>query len=100
MSNALKDFDLDNSHELKQIKAMVSSMTLKEREDPELLNNSRKERIAKGCGLSQVEVNRILKQFKNAGKMAKKFSSKKGMQDLQNMMSQMGGAGSLNSLRR
>ena len=100
MSNALKDFDLENSYELKQIKAMVSSMTLKEREDPELLNNSRKERIAKGCGLSQVEVNRILKQFKNAGKMAKKFSGVKGMKDLQNMVNQMGGPGGLNSLRR
>jgi signal recognition particle subunit SRP54 len=99
MSNALKDFDLENSRELKQIKALVSSMTPKEREDPELLNNSRKQRIAQGCGLSQVEVNRILKQFKNAGKMAKKFSSKKGMQDLQNMLSQMG-PGGLNSLRR
>ena len=99
MSNALKDFDLDNSKELKQIKAMVSSMTQKEREDPELLNNSRKLRIAKGCGLTQVEVNRILKQFKNAGKMAKKFSSKKGMQDLQNMISQMG-SGGINALKR
>ncbi|MDD2358516.1 MAG: signal recognition particle protein [Thiovulaceae bacterium] len=100
MSNALKDFDLENSYELKQIKAMVSSMTPREREDPELLNNSRKERIAKGCGLSQVEVNRILKQFKNAGKMAKKFSGVKGMKDLQNMVNQMGGPGGLNSLRR
>jgi signal recognition particle subunit SRP54 len=45
-------------------------MTLREREDPDLLNNSRKERIAKGCGLTVVEVNRMIKQFKNAGKMA------------------------------
>ncbi|MCW9068313.1 MAG: signal recognition particle protein, partial [Sulfurimonas sp.] len=50
MSKALKDFDMENSSELKNIKAMVSSMTLKEREDPDLLNNSRKGRIAKGCG--------------------------------------------------
>jgi signal recognition particle subunit SRP54 len=91
MSQALKDFDLDNSQELKRMKAMVSSMTLKEREDPDLLNNSRKLRIAKGCGLSQVEVNRVIKQFKNAGKMAKKFSGKRGMQNLQNLMSQAGG---------
>ncbi|MEA1916848.1 MAG: signal recognition particle protein [Campylobacterota bacterium] len=91
MAGAMKDFDFDNSKEIKQIKALVSSMTKKEREDPALLNNSRKQRIAKGCGLTQVEVNRILKQFKNASKMAKKFSSKKGMQDLQAMMSQAGG---------
>ncbi len=95
MSKALKDFDLENSGELKNIKAMVSSMTMKERENPDLLNNSRKERIARGCGLTQVEINRMIKQFKNAGKMAKKLSSKGGMKDLQAMMGQMGGAGTL-----
>lgn len=89
MASALKDFDMENSGELKKIKALVSSMTMKEREDPELLNNTRKARIAKGCGLTIVDVNRILKQFKNASKMAKRFSGKKGMQDLQNMMGQM-----------
>jgi signal recognition particle subunit SRP54 len=89
MASALKDFDMENSGELKKIKALVSSMTMKEREDPELLNNTRKARIASGCGLSVVDVNRILKQFKNASKMAKRFSGKKGMQDLQNMMGQM-----------
>ncbi|HEX5623936.1 MAG TPA: signal recognition particle protein [Sulfuricurvum sp.] len=91
MASALKDFDLENSGELKKIKALVSSMTMKEREDPELLNNSRKARLSKGCGLTIVDVNRILKQFKNASKMAKRFSGKKGMQDLQNMMGQMQG---------
>jgi len=88
MGKALKDFDMENSDELKHIKSMVSSMTMKEREDPELLNNSRKGRIAKGCGLEIVEINRMIKQFKNAGKMAKKFSGKNGMKQLQDMMSQ------------
>jgi len=92
MASALKDFDLENSSQLKQIKALVSSMTVKEREDPELLNNSRKARLAKGCGLDIIEVNRILKQFKNASKMAKRFSGKSGMKDLQSMMGQMQGA--------
>lgn len=91
MASALKDFDLENSSQLKQIKALVSSMTVKEREDPELLNNSRKARLAKGCGLDIIEVNRILKQFKNASKMAKKFSGKEGMKNLQSMMGQMKG---------
>ncbi|MEA1893468.1 MAG: signal recognition particle protein [Campylobacterota bacterium] len=95
MSKALKDFDMENSSELKNIKSMVSSMTLKERENPDLLNNSRKQRIAKGCGLSQVDINRMIKQFKNAGKMAKRFSGKNGMKDLQAMMGQMGGAGAI-----
>ena len=100
MSKAVKDFDFENSGELKNIKAMVSSMTLKERENPELLNNSRKQRIATGCGLTQVEINRMIKQFKNAGKMAKKFSGPKGMKDLQAMMGQMGGAGGMGGIPR
>jgi signal recognition particle subunit SRP54 len=95
MSKAIKDFDFENSGELKNIKAMVASMTPKERENPDLLNNSRKQRIATGCGLTQVEINRMIKQFKNAGKMAKKFSGKNGMKDLQAMMGQMGGAGAI-----
>lgn len=95
MSKAIKDFDIENSKELKNIKAMVSSMTMKERENPELLNNSRKQRIAAGCGLSQVEINRMIKQFKNASKMAKRFSGKSGMKDLQAMLGQMGGAGAI-----
>ncbi len=93
MANAIKDLDLENSGEIRKIKAMIASMTPKERENPDLLNNSRKRRIAQGAGLSPMEVNKVLKQFKNAAKMAKKFSGKKGMQDLQNMMSQMQGPG-------
>jgi len=100
MSKAIKDFDFENSDELKNIKAMVSSMTKKEREDPDLLNNSRKQRIAKGCGLEVVEINRMIKQFKNAGKMAKKFSGKNGMKQLQSMMGQMGGPGGMGGLPR
>ncbi len=100
MSKALKDFDLENSSELKNIKAMVSSMTAKERENPDLLNNSRKQRIAKGCGLEIVEINRMIKQFKNAGKMAKKFSGKNGMKQLQSMMGQAGGPGGMGGLQK
>ena len=100
MSKAIKDFDFENSGELKNIKAMVSSMTLKERENPDLLNNSRKQRIAKGCGLDIVEINRMIKQFKNAGKMAKKFSGKNGMKQLQSMMSQAGGPGGISGFPR
>ena len=88
MAGKLKDIDLDNSVEMKRIKAMIGSMTKKEREMPSLLNNTRKRRIAMGSGLSNMDVNKFLKQFKNASKMAKKFSGKRGMQDLQNMMSQ------------
>jgi len=88
VASQLENVDLDNSEEINKIRAMISSMTKKERENPNLLNNSRKRRIASGAGLSQMEVNRFLKQFKNAAKMAKKFSGKKGMKDLQNLMEQ------------
>lgn len=85
MAGKLQDVtDMENSYWGWSICAMIGSRTKKEREDPELLNNSRKRRIAEGSGLSQVEVNRFLKQLINAAKMAKKFSGKKGMQDLQN----------------
>jgi signal recognition particle subunit SRP54 len=95
MAGPLKDIDLDNSDEIKRIKALINSMTPKERETPSLLNLSRKRRLAKGSGLSEVQINKILKQFKNAAKMAKKLSSKGGMKGLQNMLNQMpnGGAG-------
>jgi signal recognition particle subunit SRP54 len=100
MSKAIKDFDFENSGELKNIKAMVGSMTKKEREEPDLINNSRKQRIAIGCGLTIVEINRMIKQFKNAGKMAKKFSGKNGMKQLQSMMSGAGGPGGMAGLPR
>lgn len=86
MASALKDVDLDNSKEMKQIRAMVFSMTPKERENPDLLNGSRKKRIAMGAGIDVSDVNRFLKQFENAAKMVKKFSNKGGMGDLMSLM--------------
>ncbi|MDR1460677.1 MAG: signal recognition particle protein [Campylobacteraceae bacterium] len=86
MAGQLKDMDLDNSIEMKRIQAMINSMTPKERLSPSLLNNTRKRRISQGAGLSQVEVNRFLKQFENASKLAKKFSGKSGMANLQSML--------------
>jgi signal recognition particle subunit SRP54 len=91
MAKQISDMDLENSSEIKMIKAMINSMTKKERENPDLLNNTRKRRLAKGAGLSQMEVNRVLKQFKHAGKMAKQLSSKGGMRQIQEMMKQMQG---------
>ena len=88
VANQIKDIDLDNSKEILHIKAMINSMTQKERENPDLLNNSRKRRLAAGSGLSQVEVNRFLKQFENASKLAKRFSNKDGMKGLSNMLAQ------------
>ena len=92
MAGQLKNVDLENSSEIKRIKALISSMTPKEKETPSILNLSRKKRLAKGAGLSEVQVNKILKQFKNASKMAKKLSGKGG-KDMQKMLAQMGQGG-------
>jgi len=96
MAKQIGDMDLENSDEIKQIKALVSSMTPKERENPELLNNMRKRRLAAGAGLEPMHVNRVLKQFKNAAKMAKKMSTKGGMKQMQDMMAGMQGGGMAN----
>ncbi|RUM71310.1 MAG: signal recognition particle protein [Sulfurovum sp.] len=100
MAKQLGDMDLDNSEEIKQIKALVSSMTPKERENPDLLNNTRKRRLAAGSGLEVMHVNRVLKQFKNASKMAKKMSTKGGMKQMQEMMAGMQGGGGIPNIPR
>jgi len=100
MAKQLGDMDLENSDEIKQIKALVSSMTEKERENPDLLNNMRKRRLAAGAGLDPMHVNRVLKQFKNAAKMAKKMSTKGGMKQMQDMMAQAQGGGGMPNLPR
>ena len=100
MAKQLENVDLDNSSEMKTIKAMISSMTQKEREDPDLLTNSRKRRIALGAGLDQMQVNRVLKQFASAAKMAKQLSGKGGMKQMQDMMKQMQGGGGFPGMRR
>jgi signal recognition particle subunit SRP54 len=91
MAGKLGDMDLENSGEIVRIKALISSMTHKEREMPSIINISRKRRLAKGAGLTEAQVNKILKQFKNAAKMAKKLSGKGGA-GMKQMLSQMGGA--------
>jgi signal recognition particle subunit SRP54 len=55
----------------KQSEAIINSMTLKERRDPDLLNASRRRRIAAGCGMEVQDVNRLIKQFREAQKMMK-----------------------------
>jgi len=100
MAKQIGDMDLENSDEIKQIKALVSSMTPKERENPDLLNNMRKRRLAAGAGLDPMHVNRVLKQFKNAAKMAKKMSTKGGMKQMQDMMAQAQGGGGMPNIPR
>ncbi len=61
--------------QLAHVEAIISSMTPKERHNPEILKASRKQRIAKGSGVSVEEVNRLLKQFESMKDMMKKFSN-------------------------
>jgi signal recognition particle subunit SRP54 len=65
-------------HELTRVEAIINSMTPKERHKPSILNASRKERIARGSGTTQADVNQLLKNFSQMQKMLKKMSSKGG----------------------
>lgn len=76
VGKALKDVEIDDNA-FKSIEAIIHSMTPKERRQPELLNVSRKNRIAKGSGTSIQEVNRLIKQFDQMRKMMKMMSGKK-----------------------
>jgi signal recognition particle subunit SRP54 len=69
----LKDLNVDEK-ELDRIQAIIQSMTPKEREDPSIIDSSRRKRIANGSGTSVQEVNKLLKQFKETKKMMKKFT--------------------------
>jgi signal recognition particle subunit SRP54 len=83
VGKAIKDVDIDNDA-FKGIEAIIQSMTPKERTNPELLNTSRRNRIAKGSGTNVQEVNKLLKQFDQTRKMMKMMTG--------NKMSQMMGA--------
>jgi len=77
---ALKDAKIDEK-QLARTEAIIRSMTKKEREKPEIINGSRKVRIARGSGVTVEDVNKLLKQFDNTKKMMKQFASpgKRGM---------------------
>ena len=63
---------------MKKPKAIIQSMTDEERSNPDLINVSRKQRIAKGCGMDIAEINRFMKQFEQSRKMMKQFSGMMG----------------------
>ena len=77
MGKALKDVEIDND-DFKGIEAIIHSMTPNERSNPNLLNGSRKQRIATGSGTTIVEVNRLLKQFEQTSKMMKMATVSQG----------------------
>ncbi|MDD4257611.1 MAG: signal recognition particle protein [Bacteroidales bacterium] len=70
MSKAVKDMDFDNDS-FKGIEAIIGSMTPEERDNPSVINGSRRKRIATGSGTSITEVNRLIKQFDDTRKMMK-----------------------------
>ena len=72
-------------------KAIIQSMTPLERENPQILNASRKKRIAAGCGLEVVDVNRLLKSFEMLQQMTKAMTKGGGMRGLGGMMGGFGG---------
>lgn len=87
VGKAIKNLDIDDDA-FKSIEAIIYSMTPDERENPTLLNGSRKKRIAEGSGNSPQEINRLLKQFDETRKMMKLMQSGKNMN---RMMSGMPG---------
>lgn len=78
VGKALKDVEI-NDNAFKGIEAIIHSMTPKERDNPDVINGSRKERIAKGSGTSVQEVNKLLKQFEETRKMMRMMSNKDQM---------------------
>ncbi|MEN6502876.1 MAG: signal recognition particle protein [Tenuifilaceae bacterium] len=86
VGKAIKDVDL-NDDAFKSTEAIIKSMTPAEREEPSLINGSRRKRIADGSGTSIVEVNRLIKQFEDMRKMMK-MASGGGAKNLARMMSQ------------
>ena len=90
MKKALKNTEIDDNA-FNPIIAMIDSMTPKERSMPQLINQSRKKRIALGSGNSLQEVNKLMKQFNETKKMMKLMSNKKNMMNMMNQFKKMGG---------
>lgn len=85
VGKAIKDIDIDDDS-LKPIEAIIKSMTPQERENPDVINGSRRQRIAKGSGTSIQEVNQLLKQFTQMRKMMKTMNKMGGAKALGNML--------------
>ncbi len=86
MNKAVKDVDIDDDA-FKGIEAIISSMTPKERENPSIINGSRRRRIAQGSGTTIAEVNKLMKQFNDMVKMMKMMQGG----GVKNLMKRMGG---------
>ncbi len=90
MGKAMKGVEIEDDA-FKHIEAIIYSMTPAERENPDLINSSRKKRIANGAGQDIKEVNKLLKQFKDTKKVMKMMSNPKNMRQMMSQMKGMGG---------
>jgi signal recognition particle subunit SRP54 len=90
MGKAMKGVEIEDDA-FKHIEAIIYSMTPAERENPDLINSSRKKRIANGAGQDITEVNKLLKQFKDTKKVMKMMSNPKNMRQMMSQMKGMGG---------
>ncbi len=91
VGKAIKDADI-NEDAFKHIEAIIYSMTPEERNKPEIINGSRRQRIAKGCGQNITEINKLLKQFEDTRKMMRMMNDKNAMSKLMRNMPKMPGA--------
>ena len=88
MGKAMKNVDIDDDA-FKHIEAMINSMTLSERQNPDIINGSRRKRIATGAGRTVQDVNNLLKQFTDMRKMMKMMQSGGGRRGMMDMMKGM-----------
>ncbi len=90
MERQIRDVDIDDK-QLLRIEAIITSMTKKERAKPDILNASRRRRIAAGAGVKVEDVNRLIKQYEQMKKMFKQMNNKNGKRNMFRGMNNMGG---------
>ena len=94
IAGKIKEEDIDE-RKMPRTKAIIQSMTAKEREKPSIIDAKRKRRIAAGCGQKVEDVNNLLKQYDMMAKMMKQVSGKGGKRKAMNMLRGMGGMGGM-----
>ena len=92
MEKQIRDVDIDD-RQLLRIEAVITSMTKKERAKPDIINASRRKRIAAGAGVKVEDVNRLMKQYEQMKKMFKQMNSKGGKKKMLRGMNMPGGFG-------
>ncbi len=96
MNKAMKNTEI-NDEAFKPIEAIIHSMTPKERKNPDVINPSRKQRIAAGSGTNIQEVNKLLKQFEETRKMMRMMTDKNKMMNMMRQMKNMPGMGKMSN---